>query len=86
MKCFGEEGFSHRCTVSDILDGNYLNVRVTRGRMVFRSAPSNPHIAVLNNHPVPRNYKRGSVECNMLPDGLTLDYTIVDEEQPVTIG
>jgi len=91
---------SHRWEQSSSIDENYYTTRTTNGRAVFRAdylyefdnvtgglrqttrKPSD-YLSDLN-HPLPLNYRRMSARGSLSSDGLTLTYTIVDQEQSST--
>lgn len=91
---------SHRWTQRNSIDTHFYNTRIIQGQAIFRAdylyelnattgglhqATTRPtdYLPYLN-HPLPINYKRESVTTSVSSDGLTLDYTIVDQEQHST--
>lgn len=93
---------SHRWEMSNEFSRDCLNTRTISGRAVFRGdflyepdpvrlglrqikrKPSD-YIGYLN-HPLPDNYERVAVRTNVSGDGLSLAYTIVDQERASIIS
>lgn len=84
---------SHRWDMTHDINRDYLTTRYINGTAVLRAdylnrttprthADSFRHVLF---HPVPDGFTRTKVFTKIRPDGLTIDYTIVDEEQSYPI-
>ena len=81
---------SHTWSTHDHIDQDDLTTSAIRGQIVFRSdvlrvrrrvlARMPDDYRILMTHPLPRDFKRMSVDVVANDDGNTVDYIIVDRE------
>ena len=73
---------SNRWSVSESRDAAFFMQRVTQGKLIVRSADT---FATMKRHlcipPLARGYQRVSMKFIQSPDGLSMDYTIVDQQR-----
>ena len=73
---------SNRWSVSESRDASFFMQRVTQGKIIVRSADT---FATMKRHlcipPLARGYQRVSMKFVQSPDGLSMDYTIVDQQR-----
>lgn len=78
----GSDGIiSNRWAVSDSLDENWLTTRTITGRL--RVAQNAANVNMFRSWvipPIQSWFKRVSIQATASPDGLSLDYTIIDRE------
>lgn len=72
---------NNRWSCTDSIDGNYFTTRTWRGLLKLATAQVNPHN--FRGYVVPKvapGFRRQSMDFTASPDGLTLAYTVIDQE------
>src|SRR5690606_2432321 len=75
------EVLNNRWSTEDVIDQNQMTTRTYRGKLRVRNANVNPH--TYRGWVVPPlmdGFSRELMRFNSTPDGLTLEYTVVDKE------
>lgn len=73
---------SNRWSVSESRDASFFMQRVTQGKIIVRSMDT---FATMKRHlcipPLARGFQRISMKFIQSPDGLSMDYTVVDQQR-----
>lgn len=72
---------SNRFSVFDDIDENWYVTRTTQGRLRIAQAANNAQfLRFWVIPPLQDGFRRASISCHVTPDGLNMDYTVVDKE------
>lgn len=97
VECEAPTMLSHRWEETHEIDELAYTTKIITGRAVFRAdllrdsvgrgviGPDNFRGHLAASHPIPVNFKREAVKVTVTSDGLQLQYTFRDVEQPVNL-
>ena len=87
---------SHRWESAEEIDSLFYSTRTITGRAVFRAdvlrddavraalQPDDFRVGLF--HPIPSRFQRKRINVTEASDGLSVQYTVVDKQQPVNLG